>query len=271
MVKEIIKYPQTPSIEFNAPVRFFNDDLFELLQDLKDTIEANNLEALSAFQINNPYSVIVVKQSDGTFLELINARILKSSEKITTDEKTAYFNDIAVSVTRDKNITVMYEDKDAKQCYMDASDEFAVLLQRKIDYTFGANLRQRLSDSEKEQLDMKLDYGIDVLIDNSCPTNFKRDKILKFINILLGVNLFVMIVSFFISNENSLELISSGLGYSFLSIFILIIVYFFYAQYEGKKYTNCMSCQIGNIVGTSLFHIFKLSVLYGVFIFFVSR
>jgi peptide deformylase len=234
MIKELVQYPQTPSIEFNAPVRFFDDELFELIQDLKDTIEANNLKALSAYQINNPYSVIVVKQDDGSFLELINPRILKSSGTITTLESTTYFKDIQIEVARSKNITIMYENRDAKQCYLDASDEYAVLLQRKIDYNFGANFRQRLTSSKQDELDMKLEYGADTIINNSCPTNFKRDKILKIINILLGINLFAIITSFVISNEQILNNITSSLNYSFVAIVGLIIFYFFYAQYEGK-------------------------------------
>jgi len=267
MIKDLVKYPQTPSIEFNAPVRFFNEELFKLIDDLKDTMEDNNLEALSAYQINNPYSVIVVKQEDESYLELINPRIFKSSEKITTKEKTTYFGDIEVEITRDKNITIMYEDRDAKQCYLNASDEFSVLLQRKIDYNFGANFRQRLNEEQREQLDMKLDYGVNVILDNSCPTNFKRDKLLKVINILLGINLFVIIGYLFISDKNLLNTISVNIDYSFATILVLIVTYFFYAQYEGKQYTNCMSCQIGNIIGTALFHLTKLGVLWGVFAF----
>lgn len=39
MVQEIIQYPTTPSLEFGANVRHFNDELLSLIQDLKDTIE----------------------------------------------------------------------------------------------------------------------------------------------------------------------------------------------------------------------------------------
>ena len=46
MVKEIIQYPTTPSLEFGANVRHFNQELFDLIDDLKDTIEANHLNAL---------------------------------------------------------------------------------------------------------------------------------------------------------------------------------------------------------------------------------
>jgi len=47
-----------------------------------------------------------------------------------------------------------------------------------------------------------------------------------------------------------------------LSMLFFIVVYFFYAQYEGKQYKNCSSCQIGNIIGTSAIELFKLLVLF---------
>jgi peptide deformylase len=233
MTKEIVRYPSKANIEFNAPVRFFNDELKELIQDLKDTIIENNLQGLSGYQINNPYSVVVIKNDNGTFLELINPRIIKSNGKITTKEKTTYFNDIEVEITRDKNITVMYEDVDAKQCYIDVSDEKAVLLQRKIDYTFGANFYQRLDKNQQDQLENNLSAGIGVVINNSCPTNFKRDKILKITNIVLLILLLSSIFNIF----------KEYLSYGFFTTTILIITYFFYAQYEGKKFSNCTSCQ----------------------------
>jgi len=263
MIKEIIKYPQTPSAQFNAPVRAFDDDLRQLLEDLKDTIEANNLEALSAYQIGNPFNVMIVKK-DGQFLEMINARILQKKGKITTDETTTYFPDLSASVTRDKEIKVMYETRDAQQKYLDAVDNFAVLLQRKIDYNFGTNFRFRLNDKEKEKLDMKLTYGKDVLLNDTCPQTFQRDKILKVINILL-LAIVVGIGSKFIISDSFIPTVTTYLDYTFMADFILLVIYFFYAQYEGAKYTSCISCQIGNIIGVTIIHLAKLAVLFRVF------
>lgn len=265
MVKEIIKYPQTPSTQFNAPVRAFNDDLIILLEDLKDTIEANNLKALSAYQIGNPFSVIVVHK-DGQFLELINPRILQKDGKITTEETTAYFPQLSANVTRDKEIKVMYETRDGEQQFLDAKDDFAVLLQRKIDYNFGANFRFRLKGDEKEKFDMKLTYGKDVLLNDTCPQTFQRDKILKVIKILLVV-IFIGILSKFIISDNLISIVTKYLNYTFIADLILLVIYFFYAQYEGAKYTSCTSCQIGNIIGVTMIHLGKLAVLFGVFKF----
>jgi cadmium resistance protein CadD (predicted permease) len=47
-----------------------------------------------------------------------------------------------------------------------------------------------------------------------------------------------------------------------LSMLILLVIYFFYAQYEGKQYKNCTSCQIGNIIGTTAIGLAKLGVLF---------
>lgn len=269
MIKDIVKYPQTPSIEFNANVRKFDDELFSLIDDVKDTLIENNLEALSAYQIRSPYSVIVLKNSDGTFTELINATIVSRSEKITSQERTAYFPDMSAKITRDKNITVMYQDRDAATHYLKASDELSILLQRKIDYNFGSNFRERLSKEDKEKFDMKLSYGVDVITDNSCPTDFNRDKILKVINILLAVSLLGIISSFFLADE-TLASIYMYENYLLSSVAGLIVVYFFYAQYEGKKYTNCMSCQLGNIIGVALLHVVKTAVLFGTNYFLVQ-
>lgn len=263
MVKEIIKYPQTPSTQFNAPVRAFDDNLRQLLEDLKDTIEANNLEGLSAYQIGNPFNVMVIKK-DGQFLEMINARILQKKGKITTDETTTYFPNLSASVTRDKEIKVMYETRDGEQKYLDAVDNFAILLQRKIDYNFGSNFRFRLDDKEKEKLDMRLTYGKDVLLNDTCPQTFQRDKILKVINILLLAIVVGIGAKFFISDD-LIPTITTYLNYTFIADFVLLIIYFFYAQYEGAKYTSCTSCQIGNIIGVTIIHLTKLAILFGVF------
>jgi peptide deformylase len=260
MIKDIIKYPQTPSIQFNAPVRFFNEELYSLIQDLKDTIEANSLQALSAYEIGNQYSVIVLKQDNGSYIEMMNARIFSSNGKITTEETTPYFGDISATITRDKNIKIMYEDRDDKQCFYKASDELAVLLQQMIDYNFGANFRVRLNEQEQETFDNKLEYGNDAIINNqSCPTTFHRDKVLKLINIMLILSVIAVFSKFFVADIVALE---SNINSGMMAIFGTIIFYIFFAYYEGQKYTSCMSCQIGNILGTAGLYSVRLVLVW---------
>jgi len=266
MVKEITTYPTTPSLEFGANVRHFDASLFELIQDLKDTMEANNLNALAAFQIESPYNVIVIKDND-KYLELINARVLTREGTVEPIERTAYFPTLSAKTLRYKKIKVMYEDREGKQQFLEADDDLSVTIQRKLDYAFGSNFRVRLDEDERKVFDAKLEFGTDAITQNDCPTVFKRDRILQILKILFIASIVGFIGTFFTDGEN-LEMLNSVENYLLLSMLGFIIIYFFYAQYEGKQYKHCTSCQIGNIIGTSFIELIKLSIISILYYFF---
>lgn len=267
MVKEIITYPTTPSLEFGANVRFFNDELFNIIQDLKDTIEANDLDALAAYQIGSPLAVIVVKKDD-EFLEFINPKVLKREGNVTPVETTAYFPGLSAKTKRYEKITLMYEDREANQKFLDLEGELSIIMQRKIDYLFGSNFRVRLDKDEKKLFDSKLEFGTDSITQNDCPTVFKRDVILKVFKYLLIFGVIGILASFFVGQEN-LNIIASAEKYILMSMAVLTVIYFFYAQYEGKQYKHCTSCQIGNIIGTTFIMLIKLLLLFLAYFFIV--
>lgn len=261
MIKEITKYPTTPSLEFGANVRHFNEELFDIIQDLKDTMKANNLNALAAFQIASPLSVIVIKKDNGEFIELVNPRVLKREGSVTPSETTAYFPGLSAKTKRYEKIKVMYEDRGANQQFLEADGDLSITIQRKMDYLYGSNFRVRLDEDEKKLLDSKLEFGTDAITKNDCPTVFKRDRILHTFKYLFVAGLVATATKFFIGQENLDTLISIE-NYTMLSLLVLLVVYFFYAQYEGKQYKHCTSCQIGNIIGTTAINLVKLLVLF---------
>ncbi len=260
MVKDIVKYPTPLSVEFAVDVRVFNENIVLLIEDLKDTIAANNLNGLAAFQIGNHFNVIVVKQEDGSFLELINARLISQSGRITSSEKTAYFGDLSAEIERYDKISVIYQDRDAQNMTLKAEGDFSRLLQRKLDYTFGATFLQKMSENEKAFFERKLEFGSDIAVMESCPTTFKRDKILKLIKYLYVAMFLVIITALFMDKETSSILWEYQL-YSSYGLLGLNAVYFFYAYFEGKSYTSCVSCQLGNIIGTTFISLIKLSLI----------
>ena len=268
MLKEIIKYPTTPSLEFAANVRFFNEELFTLLKDLTDTLAANDLQALAAFQIGSPYNVIVIKDGD-EYIELINARVLTREGSVLTQETTAYFPGLSAKVKRYEKIKIMYEDRDAKQQFLEADGELSIIIQRKLDYSFGSNFRIRLDDAQRKLFDSKLEFGTDAITDNGCPTVFKRDRILHTFKFLFVLGLIGVGLSFFLKDE-TVALVKSIENYDMIFMAVLLIIYFFYAQYEGKQYKNCSSCQIGNIIGVTAISFGKLLVLFALNYFLVG-
>lgn len=261
MIKEIITYPTPPSVEYSTDVRTFTDEISSLIDNLKDTIEANALDALAAFQIGSMYNVIVLKQEDGTFLELMNPRMFNTQGSVTTRETTAYFPGISAQVTRHEKISLVYEDRELQQHSLKADGALSILLQRKIDYTFGSTFLNKLSLEEKKVFEKKLEFGSDIAISEVCPTTFKRDYILKFINfLLLGMFILFGVIIFIDEVDTLSQLWDIQLYCSYLAL-ALNIIYFFYAQYEGKLYSSCTSCQIGNIIGTVFISLTKLTLI----------
>lgn len=261
MIREIITYPTPPSVEYATDVRVFNNEIFSLIEDMKDTIQANSLDGLAAFQIGSYYNVVVVKKEQGgDFLELINPRIISQSGKVTTVEKTAYFPGLSANVTRYEKIGIVYQDRFGNQHSLRADGGLSILLQRKIDYTFGSSFLNKLNKEEKKLFQKKLEFGSDIAISESCPTVFNRDYITKGINVVMIAMVVLLIGSLFIDETASQQLWSYQV-YLFFSAIFLNVVYFFYAQYEGKRFTSCTSCQIGNIIGTSVIFLIKLFVI----------
>ncbi|WP_345992261.1 peptide deformylase [Sulfurimonas sp. HSL-1716] len=261
MVKEIVKYPTTPSLEYGANVRHFNDELFAIIEDLKDTMEANGITALAAFQISSPLSVIVIKQENGEYLEIINPRVIKREGKIHPIETTAYFPELSAKTTRYEKIKVMYEDKEQNQKFLEAEGDLAVVLQRKMDYLFGANFRVRLDKDEKKLFDSKLEFGTDAIMKNDCPTVFKRDRLLKLLKILFAIGFVSLGAKFFI-DASMLPILKTAENYIMIAMLTTSVIYFFYAQYEGKQYKHCTSCQIGNIIGSTAISLIRLIILF---------
>ena len=250
MVKDITTYPTQTGFGFGGTVRHFDEQLQELLQDLKDTIEADNLEGLSAFQIGSPLTVMVIKK-EGEFLEIINPAIFHKEGKITSTESTAYFPNLSATVERAKSIKLMYENSKGEQQFLTAEDDLAILIQRKMDYLMGSSFLIRLSKEERELFEKKLESNSDELTFESCPTALKSDKILRAIKygVIGGV---VALTSKFMLDESAIATLKR-VEYSLVGVLLLMVVgYFFYAQYEGKKYTTCTSCQLGNIAAMTL-------------------
>ena len=267
MIQKITTYPTQTGFEFGGTVRHFDDTLTQLLTDLKDTIEENNLEGLAAFQIGSPLSVMVIKKNDA-FIEIINPSIFTKEGKVTPIEKTSYFPNLTATTQRAKKIKLRYEDIEGKQQFLTVEDDLAILIQRKMDYLMGSNFLVRLSNEEKQLFEKKLEANSNDLTLASCPRALRSDKILNAIKYGVIFGIVALIPSLFLE-ASGLELLKN-LEYGLIGVlFLITLIYFFYAQYEGKKFSACSSCQIGNIAAMTLIksiHITGLFLLVKLFL-----
>ncbi|MEA1880541.1 MAG: peptide deformylase, partial [Campylobacterota bacterium] len=132
MIKNITQYPTQTGFDFGGTVRHFDDSLLSLIADLEETIEANTLEGLAAFQIGSPLNVIVIKK-EGEFLALMNPVIFTKEGELTPTESTAYYPNVTAVTKRAKQIKLTYDDVEGRQQFLTASDDLAILIQRKND------------------------------------------------------------------------------------------------------------------------------------------
>lgn len=268
MIKELITYPDERIKYISADVRKFDDELFELLENMRDTMEHHGLDALSAIQIAIPYSAIIIKEGD-ELIELINARIIVTEGTETAEEKSAYFPaGFNAAIKRYGKIKVIYENRNGELQHLNISGEFSRRLQQQIDFLFGGTLLDKLGKDERRTAELRLAEDGFVL-GESCPVVFVRDYFKRGAKYLLALVGFTFILPFFISPELR-TLVYTLDKYALTGVILLMVVYFIYAQYEGKKYKQCTSCQIGNIIGTVAILAFQLLIVsLGVF-FWIS-
>jgi peptide deformylase len=258
MIKTIITYPTPTGIEYAPDVRVFDDELFSFIDDLKETIEANKLDGISAAQVGSYYNVVVVKKDD-QFLELINPRVLTKKGEVDTVETTSYFPNVSANLKRYKSISLVYEDRAGEQHSLKADGEFSILLQRKIDYLYGATFLTKLKDKQRDEFSQRLNENF-----SSCPTqkkSFSRDYFVKAANYIMIVMVLILAGSFFVGDEKvSLGMWDYQLSLSFLVLGINL-VYILYSIYENKKYSICTNCYNMSIFGVVAINLVRLSLI----------
>ena len=258
MVKELVVYPDD-RILLCSDVRDFKDEsLPRLLNDMKETMEANNLTALSAIQVAHPFNIVIIKKENGEYWELINPRILGREGHFISKEKTSYYPDIELEVPRYKKIQLLYEDRDGKQHSIKVEDkELSATIQRKLDYLSGGTPLDKVDKHYREKvLDALAGKGLIPCTGDVCPTFSNKDYIISFLDKLLffmGLSLLTPIFKKFFdwSNETVTKIYTFD-KYGYIATIFLLIIFFIYAQYEAKKYKQCSSCQIGNQIGIML-------------------
>ncbi|MDD5717154.1 MAG: peptide deformylase [Sulfuricurvum sp.] len=271
MIKELITYPDERIKHVSADVRKFDDELFELLENMRDTMEHHNLDAIAAIQIAVPACAIIVKSEEG-LLELINPRIIVTEGTTTAEEKSAYYPGFSATLKRYNRIKVVYENRNGELQHLNVEGDFSRLLQRKIDMLFGGTLLDKLDKegrkhSEKILSKQALEAGLE--LGASCPTVFVRDYFKRGAKYLLALVALTLTFPFFASAHICATAAFVD-KFALLGVVGLTIVYYFYAQHEAKLYKQCTSCQIGNIIGTVAILLFQLIVVsLGVFFWLI--
>ncbi|MGE4472551.1 MAG: peptide deformylase [Sulfuricurvum sp.] len=267
MIQPLIKYPDPTVRLISANVRFFNDELEQWITDIVDTMKSNDLEALSAILIGIQYNIIVLKEAD-IYTPYINSRMIKHSGMVTATERSIYYEGISVDVDRYETMTVIYEDIHGESHHRDFSGDLARTFQQQLDYCFGSTFVDRVDKEMKQRINDYLEYGL-VADGGSCPTIFYRDRFKLGAKYLISGIALSSIAPFFVSTQIREWIYRIDIA-ALIGVVLLIIVYFFYAQYESRLYKQCTSCQTGNIIGTVAILAFQLAIVASAVFFWIK-
>lgn len=270
MVKELILYPDERINIASADVRNFDEELSDLVQDLKDTIEANHAEGLAAIQIAIPLSVVVAKDTEGNWHEFFNPRILRTSGKTTSKETSLYLPDIEEEIPRHEKITFIYQDRTGTQQSMSAEGKFGFMLQRKFDYTFGGTFANKLDRKNRKRVEKKLSIQGANGEFNATATFSKREYFKSAINKLLFFESLFLFTPFFDTEKETLVSFYHYGIFATITSLILIVGYLVYAKYEADKMVSCTGCQVVSFTAVAIKYFLLTMVLFAGSYFWVN-
>lgn len=134
--RKVLKFPDERLRRICKPVTEFDDDLYELLDDMRETMYANDGMGLAAPQVGVPIRAVVMDVG-GCYFELINPEITFAEGEQIDEEgclSVGHFND---KVKRPYKVTVKAKDRLGYDLEITGEKYFARCASHEIDHLNG--------------------------------------------------------------------------------------------------------------------------------------
>ena len=153
MALRIIKTEEDPILrKTSRPVTEFNDRLFTLLDDMKETMYKADGVGLAAVQVGVLRRAVVIDCGDG-FLELINPEIIKSSGRQKETEGCLSLPGKSGITLRPSKVKVKAQDRHGEWHEYTGEDLKAGCFCHEIDHLDGILFTDKLARGEEVMLD----------------------------------------------------------------------------------------------------------------------
>ncbi|MBQ9535497.1 MAG: peptide deformylase [Clostridia bacterium] len=119
------------------PVTDFNERLWQLLDDMHDTLAAADGAGLAAPQVGVLRRAALVMQEDGSYLEIINPEIIEASGEQNGPEGCLSVPGLYGMVSRPEKVTVRAQDRSGKEFIREAEGFTARAFCHEIDHLSG--------------------------------------------------------------------------------------------------------------------------------------
>lgn len=149
MAKRNIRVDDDPVLrKISRPVEKFDDRLFQLLDDMKETLDAACGIGLAAPQVGILRRVVVI-DLDGKYMELINPEIIEEKGTQSENEGCLSLPHKVGKTVRPMSVKVRAQNREGKWCLYSGTELLARCFCHELDHLEGKLYTDRLAPGEK--------------------------------------------------------------------------------------------------------------------------
>lgn len=163
MIRTVITYPDKRLKEVSKAVETFDQELYTLLDDMYETMMAQNGIGLAAIQIAVPLRVLLLnipdaegEQHKDDLIEMINPTIVDSEGETTYQEGCLSVPGFYEDINRFEKVTVSYYDRNGKEHTLEAHELLSVAVQHEMDHLDGKLFIEKLSYAKRKKFEKEL-------------------------------------------------------------------------------------------------------------------
>jgi len=158
----IITYPDKRLKLRSKEVTVFDNKLHSFLDDMFETMIQTNGIGLAAVQVNKAINVLIIclpnDDEEGTqerinTLEIINPTLTHSEGSTVYQEGCLSVPKFYEDVERFEKISITYQDRDGKDCSLDADALLSIAIQHEIDHLLGKLFIEKLSYGRRKKFE----------------------------------------------------------------------------------------------------------------------
>lgn len=161
MIRDIVIYPDPRLRKVSKSVEDFDSKLHTLLDDMYETMIASNGIGLAAVQVGVLQRALIINlpredeiQYKQDLYEIINPEITTKSEDCELfSEGCLSVPEFFEDVSRAKEITLKYQDRDGNSHTLDADGMLSIALQHEIDHLNGKVFVDYLSFTKRKKFE----------------------------------------------------------------------------------------------------------------------
>ncbi|WP_286234190.1 peptide deformylase [Thalassotalea sediminis] len=159
-VLNVLTFPDERLRTKAEPVTEVNDEIRKIIDDMFETMYAENGVGLAATQVDIHKRIVVIDVSEDKEQSyvLINPEIIKKNDETMVNEEgclsvpTCY-----AKVDRNTQVTVRALDRDGKEFELDGEELLAICIQHELDHLNGVLFVDYLSPLKRKRIQTKLE------------------------------------------------------------------------------------------------------------------